>query len=274
MTLSTESNESIPSGVCQVGLGAQRQSVKVTRPTISYRNHHPRRHHADMDNARSSLFGLKDDFKHLLERNKRKADKTWPDGRGERSYSPGPPARPESQVIADSDRERRGNISSIGIENPGPSAAPDENRSEWKSTVSASAKLLLRGVRDSADAFGPLKSIAGGLCFILENCEASPPFICCSQRLSVPQRTKANKRAIESRRLPSGSASPFLWVTPRSEKGEADLSSKSILCKDETQNLTCVNGQEFVPHPQGPTPAGKTRNDRGVLQKHREFRKT
>ena len=47
--------------------------------------------------------------------------------------------------------------------------------SNWKSTSSASAKLLLRGVRDSSDAFGPLKSVAGGLCFILENCEVRPP---------------------------------------------------------------------------------------------------
>ena len=53
----------------------------------------------------------------------------------------------------------------------GPSAAVDENKLNWKSTVSAAAKLLLRGVKDSADAFGPLKSVAGGLCFILENCE-------------------------------------------------------------------------------------------------------
>ena len=44
-------------------------------------------------------------------------------------------------------------------------------KSNWKSTSSASAKLLLRGVRDSADAFPPLKSVAGGLCFILENRE-------------------------------------------------------------------------------------------------------
>ena len=41
----------------------------------------------------------------------------------------------------------------------------------WKSTTSASAKLLLRGVSESADAFMPLKSVAGGLCFILDNCE-------------------------------------------------------------------------------------------------------
>jgi len=47
----------------------------------------------------------------------------------------------------------------------------DGGGSGWKSAVSAPAKLLLRGVRDSADAFPPLKSVAGGLYFILENCE-------------------------------------------------------------------------------------------------------
>ena len=56
-----------------------------------------------------------------------------------------------------------------------PSAAADETKSNWKSTTSATAKLLLRGVRDTADAFGPLKSVAGGLCFILENCEVRSP---------------------------------------------------------------------------------------------------
>ena len=56
-------------------------------------------------------------------------------------------------------------------ENAESNAAASEKKSNWKSTAYASAKLLLRGVRDSADAFGPLKSVAGGLCFILENCE-------------------------------------------------------------------------------------------------------
>ena len=55
-----------------------------------------------------------------------------------------------------------------------PSSTMDDNKLGWKSTASATAKLLLRGVRDSADAFGPLKSVAGGLCFILENCEVQP----------------------------------------------------------------------------------------------------
>jgi len=52
-----------------------------------------------------------------------------------------------------------------------PTAAVGETKSNWGSTAPTAAKLLLRGVRDSADAFGPLKSVAGGLCFILENCE-------------------------------------------------------------------------------------------------------
>ena len=56
-------------------------------------------------------------------------------------------------------------------ENAEPGAVANEKKSSWKSTAFATAKLLLRGVRDSADAFGPLKSVAGGLCFILENCE-------------------------------------------------------------------------------------------------------
>ena len=56
-------------------------------------------------------------------------------------------------------------------QNAEPTTATNEKKSSWKSTAFATAKLLLRGVRDSADAFGPLKSVAGGLCFILENCE-------------------------------------------------------------------------------------------------------
>lgn len=47
--------------------------------------------------------------------------------------------------------------------------AVGDSREEWESTVSATAKLLLCAVRESADAFPPLKSVAGGLCSILEN---------------------------------------------------------------------------------------------------------
>lgn len=53
----------------------------------------------------------------------------------------------------------------------GPAAVVPEKKSDWAATASATAKLLLRGVRDSADGFGPLKTVAGGLCYILDNCE-------------------------------------------------------------------------------------------------------
>ena len=65
--------------------------------------------------------------------------------------------------------------------------------------MSATAKLLLRGVRDTADAFGPLKSVAGGLCFLLENYEVFPisciPYV---QRLQASQQTESNGQAMES----------------------------------------------------------------------------
>lgn len=51
----------------------------------------------------------------------------------------------------------------------------NENKSSLR-ILASGAKFMLRGVRDTADAFGPLKSVAGGLCFILENCEVYLPF--------------------------------------------------------------------------------------------------
>ena len=69
----------------------------------------------------------------------------------------------------------------------------DKSKSNWKSTASATAKLFLRGVRDSADAFGPLKSVAGGLCFILENCEVKSPASACAIR-EVYRRSSGRKK--------------------------------------------------------------------------------
>ena len=178
-----------------------------------------------MDNVRDSFSGLKHDIKHLLEKNKRKADKTWPDGRGE-GNPPGPSARPESQVVADSDLEREGNESNMDVGGHGPSVPPDENNSGWKSTASAAAKLLLRGVRDSADALGPLKSVAGGLCSILENCEVRfrPSYPVLSAHLFHSARRqivgRSNRWRPRSMPSPSGSAGLSLTVISRSEKGD------------------------------------------------------
>ena len=94
-----------------------------------------------MDDIRESLSKFKMDIKHRFGKSKRKEDKLGPDG---------------------------GDGSDSEDENAGARAA---NRPDLGSTATSSAKLILRGVRDSADAFGPLKSVAGGLCFILENYE-------------------------------------------------------------------------------------------------------
>ncbi|KAF9649417.1 WD40 repeat-like protein [Thelephora ganbajun] len=60
--------------------------------------------------------------------------------------------------------------------------ATRDNKSDWKSTVSSTTKLLLCAVRDPSDVFPPLKSVAGGLCSILENYE----------------RAQSNRQEIES----------------------------------------------------------------------------
>ena len=95
-----------------------------------------------------------------------------------------------------SERQSKPTESSNPTVNP---SARDESKPNWKSTASSTAKLLLLGVRESSDAFGPLKSVAGGLCFVLENCEVSTSFCVCHSRCSKGhQRTKANKQSIES----------------------------------------------------------------------------
>ena len=124
-----------------------------------------------MDDLRDLFSRPKKGIKHLRW-GKHKADKT---GRGETADPPDSLPQPEPPVVTDSNRQREWNEPNAEDESVEPSAAPDENKSDWKSMASASAKLLLRGVRDSADVFGPLKSVVGGLCFILENCEVWSP---------------------------------------------------------------------------------------------------
>lgn len=50
-----------------------------------------------------------------------------------------------------------------------------ESISSRESSASAATKKFLDIVKESSDAFGPLKSLASGLCFILESCEVPPP---------------------------------------------------------------------------------------------------
>ena len=63
-------------------------------------------------------------------------------------------------------------ITDPGSSNPAPKrSVVDDNKTSLPSLASSGAKFILRGVRESADAFGPLKSAAGGLCYILDNCD-------------------------------------------------------------------------------------------------------
>ena len=128
-----------------------------------------------MDDIRKPFSKLKKGIKHRLTRSKPKAGETQTDGHGERVDSSSSLLQPPSHVVAGGDREREGDESNADDESVGPSAAADEKKSDWKPTASASAKLILRAVCNSADAFGPLKSVTGGLCFILDNCEVRFP---------------------------------------------------------------------------------------------------
>ena len=124
-----------------------------------------------MDDLRDQFSRFKKDIKHRLGRSKRKGDKSGAGGREESVGSSSSFPQPEPRVSTGGGREGEGEGPNAGNDNVGGSAAEEENRPGWKSTASSSAKLILRAVRDSSDAFGPLKSVAGGLCFILENCE-------------------------------------------------------------------------------------------------------
>ena len=124
-----------------------------------------------MDDLRDSLSRFKKDIKRRLGRDERKVGDLGPEGREEGVGSSSSFPRPGPPPSTGDGSEREGDGPNSGNKNVGGSVAADENGQDWKTTASSSAKLILRGVRDSADAFGPLKSVAGGLCFILENCD-------------------------------------------------------------------------------------------------------
>ena len=57
------------------------------------------------------------------------------------------------------------------------SPAADGTQRNLKSTALAEAKSVLHGVKESSNAYLPLKSIAERLCIILDNCEVWPSTI-------------------------------------------------------------------------------------------------
>ena len=80
-----------------------------------------------------------------------------------------------------------------------PNTTVSKKKSSWKSTAYATARLLPHGVRDSADAFGPLKSVTGSPYFILENCEvwSFPTNACTALTCTlVHERERVNNQVV------------------------------------------------------------------------------
>lgn len=110
-----------------------------------------------------------------------------------------------------------------------PSATTDEDKSNWRSTATATAKLFLRTVKDTSDAFPPLKSVAGSLCAILDNAEVCFASHSLNPRCSsLSQRTAANAEAIESL-APRVEALAESLCTPVSEGDTKEESRRRIL---------------------------------------------
>jgi len=53
----------------------------------------------------------------------------------------------------------------------------DETQRDRKLTASVETRLILRGVKESPNVYPPLKSVAEGLCFVLDNWEIWSPSV-------------------------------------------------------------------------------------------------
>ena len=101
-----------------------------------------------MDDIRNSFSRLKKDVKHRFTGSKRKVDKKGATERGERPDPTGPLPQPEPHIVTSGDREQEGNGSNADDGNVRPGGfAADENKSDWKSTASASSSLVCRDRR-------------------------------------------------------------------------------------------------------------------------------
>ena len=113
---------------------------------------------------------------------------------------------PHADRPSNSDRHHQSTSNRTEGTHPGsskPAVGPGTtggNKSNLKSLVYSGARFILNGVKESADAFGPLKSVASGLCFVLDNCEVrrSPASAVQNAHPHTQQQMKANKQSIES----------------------------------------------------------------------------
>ena len=157
-------------------------------------------------------------------------------------------------------------------ENTEPSTAANEKKSDWKTTASATAELILRGVRDSADAFGLLKSVAGGLCFILENCEVRSSLtspVAALTRIPAHEGKRGNDRVVGT---PGQSSFRTALQTRFRRRSQGTREAKEIgtvslhQSQVREQGLTFGHSQKITRCPPGPSLFGGTRKGQRFLQ--------
>ena len=86
------------------------------------------------------------------------------------------PSSPEASLSATSSQKPPAstNIDQLNTSEVNTSSSV-ENKPGWKTTMLNGARMALELVKESADAFGPLKSVAGGLSALLSQYDVSYP---------------------------------------------------------------------------------------------------
>ena len=100
-------------------------------------------------------------------------DKAGGSGGADPGYLDGPPPAPARRGRLQGQRFNNNNKCYTGRRSN--YAVVDEARQNRKPITAAEAKSTFRRIRESTNAYPPLKSVAADLCFILDNCEVWRP---------------------------------------------------------------------------------------------------
>ena len=153
-------------------------------------------------------------------------------------------------------------------------SAMDENKSDWKATTYATTKLAINMVKESSDAFPPLKSVVGGLSAILNHCDVCPVLLydatldmsgCPSKQWPVAK--PLNHWYLGSSNWHSRLARLFLRARSKRKRGEGPSNSNYASSKRHGQPDT-NDPQETGRNPSRAHPTGTTRQHHTVPQQH------
>ena len=96
----------------------------------------------------------------------------FPDGSSKHTFSRNPDPEAVSNLAPSIPGNDKNTLPEPPAHTADSKAAPE--KLDWKSIAStayATTKLAIHLVKESSDVFPPLKSVAGGLCAILDHCE-------------------------------------------------------------------------------------------------------